>query len=349
MPQPTPRSQPAVRRWAALAVALVLVAALAACGSAGQADTGAGAAVGTSTLPAGAAYPVTIEHAFGTTTIEEPPRRVVTIGFTDHDVALALGVVPVGIRQWYGDADYVWPWAEDELGDATPELLGSGDLNIEQIAALEPDLILGMYVGLEPDEYEKLSALAPTVAQSGDHPDFGTPWQEMTLTAGQALGRSAEAEQLVDDVEAQFARVREAHPEFEGVELAYAGAYDGGQFYVETEGSTRVQVLLDLGFVVGDELAALGSDRFYHEISPEQLELLDQDLVVWEPADVSLVPAIRANPLYGTLAVSQEDRAVFLDDPVVAGALAHSTVLSLPFLLDELVPRLDAAVARLDG
>src|SRR5690606_18648851 len=129
----------------------------------------------------------------------------------------------------------------------------------------EPDLILGLYVGLEQDEYETLSRIAPTVAQSGDHAAFGTPWQEMTRTAGAALGRAAEAEQLVEDVEGRFAAARAAHPEFEGVELAYAGVYGEEQYYVETEGSTRVQILLDLGFVVPDELAALGSDAFYHD------------------------------------------------------------------------------------
>ncbi|MDP3890685.1 MAG: iron-siderophore ABC transporter substrate-binding protein, partial [Nocardioides sp.] len=51
------------------------------------------------------AYPVTIEHAFGSTTIEEEPTRVVTLGWTDHDVVLSLGVVPVGATKltWGGN------------------------------------------------------------------------------------------------------------------------------------------------------------------------------------------------------------------------------------------------------
>lgn len=294
------------------------------------------------------AFPVTIEHAFGSTTVEEQPERVVTVGFSDHDVLLALDVVPVGLRRWYGEHERgVWPWAEELLGDAEPVVLDAEELNFEAIAALDPDLILGLYAGLEPDEYETLSAIAPTVAQSGEHPPFGTPWQEMTRTAGRAVGKAEEADALVEDVEERFATARAEHPEFAGVGLAYAGVYGEGQFYVETEGSTRMQILLDLGFVVPEELAALGADAFYHDISAEQLGLLEQDVVLWEPADIAQLPAVDANQLYQSLSVAREDREVFMGEPLVAGAMAHSTVLSLPIALDFLVPELATAVGRL--
>lgn len=331
----------------ALLVCLGLVAA--ACGDDGGASTDA-AGQGAEQPASGAddAFPVTIEHAFGSTTIEEVPERVVTVGFTDHDILLALGVVPVGLRNWYGDHERgVWPWAEPLLGDATPELLPAEELNFEQIAALDPDLILGLYVGLEEAEYETLSKIAPTVAQSGEHPDFGTPWQEMTRVAGQAVGLADEAAALVTDVEGEFEMARKEHPEFEGVELAYAGVYGEGQYYVETEGSTRVQILLDLGFVVPEDLAALGTDSFYHDISAERLDLLDQEVVLWEPADLSQLPAVKENDLYTSLAVARDGREVFLTDPMVAGAMAHSSVLSLPVALEQLIPDLAAAVSKL--
>jgi iron complex transport system substrate-binding protein len=336
---------PLRRRLALAAIALVLVGALAGCGAGDPAPAVASASPGDDAQD----FPVRIEHEHGTTTIEEEPARVVTVGFSDHDVALALGVVPVAVRRWYGDHPRaVWPWAEPLLGDAEPEILPSEELNYEQIAALRPDLILALYSGLEEDEYDKLARIAPTVAQSGEHVDFGTPWQEMTRTAGRALGRADRAEELVAEVEAEFAAIRSEHPEFDGVELAYAGVYGEGKFYVETEGSTRVQILLDLGFTIPDELAALGDDTFYHDLSPERLDLLDQQLVLWEPADLSQLPAVEDNALYQGLAVAREDREVFLTDPVIAGAMAHATVLSLPVVLEELVPELAAAVARVD-
>lgn len=334
------------RAWRVVGLSLVL--GLLAVGCGGGDDT-AVADDPSSSHDRDAAFPVTIEHKYGSTTIEEEPKRVVTVGFSDHDPVLALGVVPVGLRKWYGDYERgVWPWAEELLGGAAPEVLGSEELNFEQIAALRPDVILGLYVGLEDGEYEKLSQIAPTVAQSGEYADFGTPWKEMTRVAGKVLGKADEAEDLVEELEATFAAIREDHPEFDGVELAYAGVYGEGKFYVETEGSTRVQILLDLGFTIPDELAALGADSFYHDLSPERLDLLDQQIVLWEPADVTQMPAVEKNALYQGLAVAREDREVFLTDPMIAGAMAHATVLSLPVALDDLVPKLAAAVARVD-
>lgn len=315
--------------------------------TAGSSPSSASPTTPAPTTPAADTFPVTIEHAFGSTTVESEPKKVVTVGFTDHDTVLGLGVVPVGLRNWYGDHPRgVWPWAEELLGDAKPTVLPSGDLNFEQIAALQPDLILGLYIGLEQGDYDRLSAIAPTIAQSGDHAPFGTPWQEMTRTAGKALGRRAEAEAAITKVTDRFASERDAHPEFDGIELAYAGVYGEGNFYVETEGSTRVQVLLDLGFEVPAELEALGTDKFYHDLSPERLDLLDQQIVLWEPADLSQLPAVKENPLYTTLQVAKDGREVFLTDPLVAGAMAHSSVLSLPYVLDHIVPELASAVAK---
>jgi iron complex transport system substrate-binding protein len=97
----------------------------------------------------GADFPVTIEHKYGETTITEQPERVVSVGFADQDPLLALGVVPVGIRDWYGDQpNATWPWASDELGDADPVVLPLTELNFEQISALDPDLIVGISSGM---------------------------------------------------------------------------------------------------------------------------------------------------------------------------------------------------------
>ena len=143
---------------------------------------------------ADAAFPVTIEHKYGETTIEAEPQRVVSVGFGEHDGLLALGVIPVAVRDWYGDQPFAtWPWAQDELGDAEPVVLASDEENFEQIAALEPDLIVGISSGMTAEQYEILSAIAPTVAQPGEYIDFGTPWDVSLEITGRAVGRSAEA------------------------------------------------------------------------------------------------------------------------------------------------------------
>ncbi len=141
MPQRPPSSRP---RRAALALTAVLVAALPACGES-AADEPAAAA------PAGdGAWPVTIEHAFGETTIEEEPQRVVTVGFTEADLALALGVTPVGVRDHLGYDHANRPWAVDLLPAEPLPTVGDEAIDLEAVAALEPDLVLGVYSFIDP-------------------------------------------------------------------------------------------------------------------------------------------------------------------------------------------------------
>jgi len=221
MPRPT-------RRAALAALALALVAGAAACGAGDDGD----AAPGSGSAPAAgdAAFPVTIEHKYGSTTIAAPPERVVSVGFGDQDPILALGVVPVGVRDWYGDQPQAtWPWAHDLLEGAKPEVLSADELNVEAVAALRPDLIVGVSSGMTKDEYESLSALAPTLAQSGDVIDYGMPWQDGTRMIGRALGREAEADRLIAGVEERFARVRADVPGLKGAEATVSYVMDETQ------------------------------------------------------------------------------------------------------------------------
>ena len=142
---------------------------------------------------------------------------MITVGFNEQDEVLALGVQPLAIRDWYGDQPYaVWPWAVEALGDAKPTVLPSDALNFEQIASLQPDLILGVSSGMTQDDYDKLSKIAPTIAQSGDVVDYGESWQDATLTIGQALGKAKTAQDIVADTEAKIAATAAAHPQFAG-------------------------------------------------------------------------------------------------------------------------------------
>jgi iron complex transport system substrate-binding protein len=123
------------------------------------------------------AFPFTIEHKYGSTTVTEKPERIVLVGLTEQDALLALGIVPVATRGWYGERPgAIFEWAQDKLGDAeVPVVLPGAELNIEQIAGLNPDVIVGLYAGLTQEEYDTLSKIAPTVAQPAEYVDWGIP------------------------------------------------------------------------------------------------------------------------------------------------------------------------------
>jgi iron complex transport system substrate-binding protein len=290
-----------------------------------------------------AAFPVTIAHKYGETTIDAEPLRVVSVGFGEHDGLLALGVIPVAVRDWYGDQPFAtWPWAQDELGDAEPVVLASDEENFEQIAALDPDLIVGISSGMTEEQYEILSAIAPTVAQPAEYIDYGTPWDVALEITGRAVGRSAEAERVIADTKQMFAEAIAAHPEFEGASAAVTFFYENQPGAYGSE-DIRSRALTDLGFTIPTEIDELAGDAFFVSISAEDLSVIDTDVVVWIGLGEDDTAAVRDLPTRPSVRAFQEGREIVADD-LLSGAFSHASPLSLEYVLEHLVPELALAV-----
>jgi iron complex transport system substrate-binding protein len=328
------------KRLLALLAALLL--ALSACGSDDGGDDEASASEAAEADDSG--FPLTIEHKYGETTIEDRPERVVSVGFTDQDAILALGVVPVGIRDWYGEQpNAVWPWAQDELGGEEPVVLAATEINLEAVAALEPDVILGLSSGMTEAEYADLSEIAPTVTQSADFVDYGMPWQEATITIGEVLGEAERAQELVEETEALIAEVAECHPEFEGAEGVVAYHYGEGKIGAYAPADVRSRLLTSLGFEIPAAVTERAGDQFYTDFSTENIDLVDVDVLVWISSGAEAQYVVD-EPLRPQLQAFREGREILASDPVLAGAWSFSSVLSLPFVLEELEPKLVAAI-----
>jgi iron complex transport system substrate-binding protein len=291
-------------------------------------------------------FPVTVEHAFGETTIEEQPTRVVSVGVTEQDTLLQLGFVPVGVTEWYGEQPYAtWPWAQELLGDAKPEVLTtSNGLEFEKIAALEPDLIIGTNAGITKKDYELLSAIAPTVTNVPDSPGYFSSWQDQTLQVARALGREADGQVLVEEVESAYAEVAAAHPEWEGMTATFSqgGPYDGN-LYVYPDG-LNTDFLTDLGFEITAGLEDFSPDGYQAQISAENVGRMDADVIVFATESQVQFDELQDFGTIGNLAAVSENRAVYTDE-VLAGAIYFITPLSLEYVLDELTPMLEQATA----
>jgi iron complex transport system substrate-binding protein len=230
-------------------------------------------------------FPVTLEHAWGSTTIEAEPQRIVTWGWSNEDAAIALGVIPVGIpfQSYGGGEDGIQPWTEAALtaaGATTPTVLdNSGEPPFEQIAALQPDLIIAVYSGITEEQYAMMSAIAPTVAYSGD--PWSTPWQDVARTVGKALGKSDEAEALVTETTEWLAAEVAKHPELAGITFASANDYDGSMA-VYAPLDARMKFLTDLGLTLDPSVAALAPPDapFYYPLSYELFDQLQGDIFV---------------------------------------------------------------------
>jgi iron complex transport system substrate-binding protein len=336
-------------RLPALLAALLAALTLAACGSAGddRGTTGSAASEGTTVAsngPEPGAFPVTIPHRYGETTIDAEPKRVVVAGLREQDALLALGVDPVATTEWYGKhPGAIFPWAKEALGGRPlPEVLDFTDgIQFEKIAALRPDLILAVYSGLSRDDYDKLSAIAPTVAQPKGEVDWGSSWQEELTISGQAVGRPQRAAEVLAKTQRLLDETAKAHPEFAGKTGVVASTYNG--IYVYGPQDARSRFLNDLGFVYPRQLRDIGKDDFGGQLSTERTDLIDQDLVLWF-AEPDKRATLFKGP-YGRLAVHTEGHDVFLAEKgTLYEATSFISPLSIPLLVDQLVPKLSAAV-----
>lgn len=337
------------RAW--LLIAAVLAAfALAACG--GDDD---GAQAGATTAGSADAFPVTIDHAFGATTVDAAPQRVVTWGWGSADAAIALGVTPVAIpfQSYGGDGDGVLPWIREALdarGEAVPTVLpdSAEEPPYEAIAAAGPDLILAPYSGITEKQYELLSAIAPTVAYPGEA--WATPWRETIQIVGTALGRDAEAAALLADIDARFARQAEEHPQLAGKSVAMV--WDaGGTFYVYKTADPRVEATLALGLTSDPSVDALanGDETFYYTLSYEKLDRLTSDILVSFADDEKLSRAFLASPHGRTMAQVREGRVAPVVGKEFIAAVSPPTALSLTWGLDDYTEILATAADTADA
>ncbi|WP_199513989.1 ABC transporter substrate-binding protein [Nucisporomicrobium flavum] len=274
-----------------------------------------------------AAFPVSIEHKFGSTTIEKQPERVVTVGWNDQDPVLALGVVPVSTREWFTEYP-TYPWVQSALGGKQLSTF-SAELNFEAIIKQQPDLILAIYETISKETYEKLSQIAPTVIQSSAYADEQTPWDVQTRTVGRALGKTAEAEALVAKVNAKIDEAKRANPQFAGRTLVVDFGPEKGQHWLIPAKDPRRALFDALGFTAQTES---------EEVSEERLDLLDRDVLFVNGATKK---DMAASPAFARLKVVKEDRTLYTSfSTPLGGALAYSGPNALLYALDVLVPQL---------
>jgi len=282
---------------------------------------------------------VTVKHIFGETKIPAPPKRVVSAGFTEQDDLLALGVVPIAVTDWFGGQPFgVWPWAQPKLGGAQPVVLNLNDgIQADQIASLKPDLIVATNAGLDQDTYTKLSAIAPTIAQSG--PDaFFEPWKDQATLIGQAVFKADDMTKLIAAVGDKFASVGKNNPQFAGKKVLLLG----GTFYEDSVRVTtpgwRTDFLTEMGFTIPDTGRGL--------VSRDKLaSVLDvADVLIWTTESDDEQAALLADPVVAKLQATVQRRNVFTGKDL-AGAIAFASTLSYPVVADQLPPLISKVLA----
>jgi iron complex transport system substrate-binding protein len=348
----------------ALATAALL---LAACGSDGATSaslspSGSTASDSAGADPAGsaaeaAAFPVTVTHAFGTTTVEAKPERVATIAWANHDAALALGVVPVGMaKQTYGDDDAngIHPWTAEQLtslGAAElPVLFDETDaIDVEAVAETQPDVILAAFSGITKEEYATLSEIAPTIA----YPDaaWGAPWDTALLTNARALGLESAAAAYIEDIDADIATTLTEYPQIAGktAMFTYLDPTDLSSVGYYSAIDARARYLTDLGLTTPASIEKLsaGSQEFFGSVSAEKADTFNDVDIIFSYGDEKLLSTLQADPLLGTIPAIKNGAVVLIEDGTpLAAAVSPPTALSLRWSLSDYLPLIAAAADK---
>lgn len=302
-------------------------------------------------LAVAAEFPVTVTHLYGEAIVGAAPQRVVAIGYNDQDFLYALGVAPMGVREWWGEKPFAtWPWAEAARSalNAEPEVM-LGELSLEWVAAQKPDLIVAVYSDIDQAMYDRLSAIAPVIAQPVGYEIWQAPWQEqLRLISAATTGDTTKAEAIITDLEARTAAARAAFPELSG-STGLVADYRDGQFTLWSSSSAPNRFLASFGMTFPAELDAMADQSGWIRLSPELIDRLEAGAVVW-PVDNPEVndkqATIEAMPLYQGLKIATEGRSIWLDDGAgaLASALWFQSPLSIGYIIDALPAKLAAAV-----
>ncbi|TDP39739.1 ABC transporter substrate-binding protein [Nocardia ignorata] len=313
------------RRAAVAALAGALAFGVVACGST-EDEAGSGEAV-------------TITHARGETTVTGTPKKIVALGNQWLDSTLALGVVPVGyIDNVSALSKSTPPWTPDSLKSATA--LNTQGSVAEQVAALEPDLILADPFIADQKTYDDLSKVAPTIPALTK--DAVTPWQDQVTALGKVLHKESDATATIKKVDDKIAAITTANPGLKGKTFASTWLASPAQLMVLTDpddGSAKV--FTQLGMSIPANLTAQPANQGRLALSPERVDELTADLLLagYSPG---LDEKYRQLPGYADLPSVRKGSVVFLTTQEIS-AINQPTALSVPYMLDKLEPAFAAA------
>lgn len=300
-------------------------------------------------------YPITIQHAFGETVIESKPERVATIQWANHDVVLALGVVPVGFSAAnYGvqDDSGLLPWTAaklEELGVTSPNIFQDTDgLDFEAISDSNPDVILAAYSGITQEDYDTLSQIAPVVAYKTK--PWATTWREQVLLNAEGMGMKAEGEQLIKDIEQLVQDKASAYPQLKGKKIVWVNfsAEDMSNLHIYTPADPRGEFLVSLGMEYPESVTSLITDpaAYSLKLSAENAEALkDADILIGYGGD-DLYEAVKADSLLGKIPAIERGSVVFIGNGTPLAAAGNPNPLSIAYTIDDYLKLLAEAADK---
>ncbi|MGO4271905.1 ABC transporter substrate-binding protein [Paenibacillus sp. TAF58] len=247
--------------WALLALLFVLSVVLTACGEKPSSQPSASA---TAQETAKADSPRIIKHAMGETSVPANPKRVIILTNEGTEALLALGVKPVGaVESYYGN-----PWFDHIKADmqGVTTVGGESQPNLELIASLKPDLIIGNKMRHEK-VYDQLKAIAPTVYSE----TLRGEWKSNFLLYADTLNKKAEGDKVITAFDKRIEDFKSKAGDKLKEKVAVVRFMGGKTRYYYSNMFTGV-IFKQIGIVRSD---AKSDEKSFEDITKERLTELD--------------------------------------------------------------------------
>ncbi|QWG26661.1 ABC transporter substrate-binding protein [Bacillus mycoides] len=276
---------------------------------------------------------ITVEHAMGKTEVPANPKRVVILTNEGTEALLELGVKPVGaVKSWTGDPWY--PHIKDKMKDV--KVVGDeGQVNVETIASLKPDLIIGNKMRHEK-VYEQLKAIAPTVFSE----TLRGEWKDNFTFYAKALNKEKEGQKILTDYEARIKDLKGKLGDKVNQEISMVRFMPGDVRIYHGDTFSGV-ILKELGFKrPGDQNK---NDFAERNVSKERISAMDGDVLFYftfdkgnEKKGSELEKEYINDPLFKNLNAVKNGKAYKVDDVIwnTAGG-----VMAANLLLDDIEKR----------
>lgn len=273
-----------------------------------------------------------VKHLLGESCIPLNPQRIIVTGQETLEIAVALGLKPVGAikANIVGSKAKILPTTIGHITDLGKE----SQPNLEKMVLLHPDLILGLGIGSQ--NYNLYSRIAPTITFDFYHAD----WRKNLHLIAQALGRMEKAEKLLVEYENKINDIRKKFDNKQGkIETSITRFYAGHKFIdFQTPLSFSGSIFKEVGFTVPQKQIEFGyakfSDGTYGTINQENLPILDADIlfIVLDPGSEKNFKRYENNPLWQKLNVVKKQRVYTVD----SGCWIFGNILSANAILDDI-------------